>query len=482
MNIPNIKDILQKLSVFKSNMSLLIPVIITVVAGLLFIPTQLMSSKLKKQVEQDSVRKGKEIKKYSESSVSSEQWKNAAQHQEEHAKDEEDVGNLSRQTTQRELLSYDIFPAPDPNNFTPLVFQQFGGQFRKGIDNLIAKFNGNNCPTVAELQRRLENSAAFSRMGGGRGGRDSMGFSSRSSLGSESMRMPSLGAGGRSAFGSRGGSMDGMMGGSMMLGSNNELAQMIIDEVCLGRAKSSSIYIDPMDLSGYEFWANYEYDVETENGIKDCWYYQLAYWVVEDIFDTIGAMNSAYENVLTAPVKRLEHVSFTTMGMMLAGRNVTMMGRGGSMGGRRTSRMGEGGDRPEYLLSVTDGLTESCTARYSKEEYGIDVIHFNFAVIVDVHAVLPFMQQLCSAKEHQFSGYPQGNESPQTFKHNQITVLETKIISVTPEDGYNFLYRYGEDPVVELDLVCEYIFNREGYEPIKPEPVKKTLKGEDEEK
>jgi hypothetical protein len=480
MNIPNIKDILQKLSVFKNNMSLLIPVIITVIAGLLFIPTQLMSSKLKKQVEQDSINKGKEIQRLIDSPVM--QSKIESQHQEDHAKDADDVNNLSMQTTQRELLSYDIFPEPDPNNFTPLVFQQFGGRFREGLEDLIAKFNGNSCPTIAELQRRLENSAAFSRMGG-RGGRDPMG-SSRSSIGSsmESMRMPSLGgAGGRSLFNSRGGSMDGM-GSSMMLGSNNELAQMIIDEVCLGRAKATSVYVDPIDLSGYGFWANYEYDVVTEDGIKDCWYYQLAYWVIEDIFDTIGSMNSAYENVLTAPVKRLEHVNFTTMGMIMAGRAVSMTGRGGSIGrGFNSSRLSEGGDRPEYLLSVNDGLTESYTARYSKEENGIDVIHFNFAVIIDVKSILPFMQELCSAKEHQFSGYPVGNESPQTFEHNQITVLEAKVISVNTEDGYHFLYRYGEDPVVELDLVCEYIFNRDGYKPIKPEPVKKTLRGEDEE-
>jgi hypothetical protein len=312
---------------------------------------------------------------------------------------------------------------------------------------------------------------------GGRGGRDPMG-GSRSSIG-ESMRMPSMGAGGRSMFGSRGGSMDGS---SMMFGSNNELAQMIIDEVCLGRAKTTSVYVDPLDLGVYNFWENYKYDVRTEDGIKDCWYHQLAYWVIEDILDTIGAMNSSYENVLTAPVKRLEQVCFTTLGMMMAGRNASMTGRGGGMEGRgfSSSRMAEEGDKPEYLLSVHDGLTESCTARYSKEEYGIDVIHFNFVVVIDVKSVLPFMQQLCSAKEHRFSGYPHGDESPQTFRHNQITVLEAKVISVNPEDGFHYLYRYGEDPVVELDLVCEYIFSRDGYAPIKPEPVKKTLRGEDE--
>ncbi len=478
MNIPNIKDIVQKLSVFKSNMSLLVPVIISLVAGLLFIPTQLMSSKLKKQIQQESINRGNEINKLIAGAVSSDMWLRAAQqHQEEHAKDANEVVNLSRQSTQRELLSYDIFPEPDPNNFTPLVFQQFGGRFRSSIEDLVARFNGRSCPTMAELQRRLENSAAASRMGGR--GRNSTGFSSRSSMDSSmgSMRMPTMGSSGRSALDYRGGSMEGSRGGGSML-FGNELGRIIIDEVCLGRAKSTSIYVDPVDLSGYEFWADYKYDVKKEDGVKDCWYYQLACWVIEDIFDTIGTMNSTYENVLTAPVKRLERAGFTTMGVMVSGR-------GGSMpGGRgyRTTRATEEGDKPKYLLSIKDGLAESCTGRFSKEGDGIDVIHFNVTVIVDVKAVLPFMQQLCSAKEHKFYGYPDGNEPPQTFKHNQITVLETKIISVNPEHWLHMYYRYGEDPVVELDLVCEYIFNRDGYEPIKPEPVKKTLRGEDEDK
>jgi len=32
--------------------------------------------------------------------------------------------------------------------------------------------------------------------------------------------------------------------------------------------------------------------------------------------------------------------------------------------------------------------------------------------------------------------------------------------------------------VVELDLICEYLFNKSSYEEIKPESVKKELAGE----
>ena len=33
------------------------------------------------------------------------------------------------------------------------------------------------------------------------------------------------------------------------------------------------------------------------------------------------------------------------------------------------------------------------------------------------------------------------------------------------------LYRYGEAAAVRLDLICEYIFKKDGYDEIKPETI-----------
>jgi hypothetical protein len=41
-------------------------------------------------------------------------------------------------------------------------------------------------------------------------------------------------------------------------------------------------------------------------------------------------------------------------------------------------------------------------------------------------------------------------------------------------------YRYGDEPVVSLDLICEYVFNIEGYKTLIPQPVLDTLDGKDE--
>jgi len=143
MNMPNFKDILQKLNVFKNNLSLLVPVIIAMVSVLLFLPTLLMSGKLRKTVELESINNGgRKIKLLETSAVSREQYEMEAERQKAHAIDANEIANLARQSTQRELLSYDIFPAPDPNGFSGLIFQKFGQEYRKGIDKMILSVNG----------------------------------------------------------------------------------------------------------------------------------------------------------------------------------------------------------------------------------------------------------------------------------------------------------------------------------------------------
>ena len=166
MNIPNFKDVLQKLSVFKNNLSLLLSVIIALIALLLFIPTQLMSMKLKKEVQTKSIAIGKEVQHESENAVSSEGWIQEQNRQQEHAKDANEIARLVVQSIQRELLSYDIFLAP--NISSTLVFQEFGRLYREAIDELITRANAGDCPTEAEIKQGLEKSAVSSRLSRGR--------------------------------------------------------------------------------------------------------------------------------------------------------------------------------------------------------------------------------------------------------------------------------------------------------------------------
>lgn len=462
MDIPklNIKQILEKLSVFKNNLSLLIPVIIAVVAVLLFIPTQLISSRVKQRAEDESIRKlGAQIPRLEESIVPNEQFEKEAERQKAHANDANEIELLAVQTTQRELLSYDLFPEPDPNGFSGLVFQQFGQQYRAGIERIIAGVNGRDCPTDVELQRGLQNASGRSatRRGAGYGGG---GYGDYGDMG--------LYSGGGMGMGGRGG-----------IGIMSQLDRVIVDQMCEARAREISVYVNPITVAGYEYWSTYKYDVKKEEAVADCWYHQLGYWVIEDIFDTIAAMNSGHDNVLTAPVKRFSTITFT-MGMKRPGAGGGTGGMNTGFNRRRNTQQNrtQTADKPAYMLKVTDGLTESCTGRFSDPEGDIDVIHFSFAAIVCAKDVLPFMQQLCSAKQHKFRGYPEGTDPEQTLKHNQITILESSIRAISLSGADHRYYSYGDENVVELSMVCEYIFNCKGYEPIVPETVKATLAGE----
>jgi hypothetical protein len=430
----NFKSIIGKLNVFKDNSALLLPVIIGVVAGLIFIPTKLLSGKLRGQIAEKSISMGTRIRSGSERTVPRGQWKEVAKLHQVYGNDANQVALLSRQTTQRELLSYKIFP--EPKDLSALIFKEFGQRFRSGIEERLTRVNARECPTDAELERGLQSS--IPRSSSGRGP-----FTRTSTLPS---RISSYGR------------LSGMF---------SDVEATIIDEICRQKAESASVYANPAGLSGYDFWGEYKYDVGRKETIEDCWYHQLAYWVIEDVVDTIGAMNSGSNSVLTSPVKRLLRVGFTA-----SQGTYRDYGRLGSVRGTTQKTKG---DRPSYVLSIGQGLTEPCTGRYCNED--IDVIHFNVVVVVSTRAVLPFMKELCSGKQHKFKGFS-GDEQERPFKHNQITILESKIRSIDREDQTHSFYRYGDESVVELDLICEYVFNKKGYDEIKPELVKTALKGQ----
>lgn len=407
MDIPQLKDIIQKLSVFKRHSSLFVPGIIGLVGVLLFVPAQLMSSKLKAQISEKSVmNRSRQITSLKKNTTARDQWKVEKERLQAYQNDANQISLLAKELSQRQLLSDKIFPKP--KDASTLLFKGFGQLYRSGVDEQLKGLNAGECPTKAELERSL---------------------------------------GGLSISGSR---RINRSNRSALSGVGTEIR----DALCRSKAESSRIYCYPDDLSGYEFWGEYKY-AGTPEAIKDCWYYQSAYWIIEDIIDTIDVMNSGSKSVFESPVKRLLDVSFDTS----LDRN--------SRSGKRTT-VGQ----PTYVLTTLDGLAVSYTGRVCND--AIDVVHFRVHVIVSTKAVLRFMQQLCSAKRHIIRESSGQIEAPRYAKHNQITILESKISSIDRQDETHNLYRYGEDAGVELNLICEYIFSKKGYDEIKPESVKKS--------
>ncbi len=513
IRLPDMKVVLEKLSSLKNlknYMNLMVPLIIAVVAGLMFIPTALLSSGLKQKVNAESVRKGQALDGMAGAPISKDEYLQERKFLETYAADANRIVLMANESTQRDLLSYKIFPTPTDNSV--LIFEEFGKQYKAGVEAKIAQLRGHDAPLETELSEHLRSVQGQSAMGAGGAGLMSA-YSPYGPYGAA--------AAGRTAGGTRVAGAAGAPGTGAEYGMGNPVVDQIIEAACLEKAQSSGVYVNPANVAGYNFWTQYQYNAGVAQAVSDCWYWQLGYWIIEDVFDTIRASNAGARNVLDSPVKRLMQVSFM--------RSMTTLGQGGGYGGGYGYGYGAAGSqdstqgepKPRYVMTPYEGLSiPPCTARISQGN--LHVVHFDITVAVRAGAVTDFMRQLCTAKDHSYSG-PDARQPAKTFKHNQITILETtqravdrSTSSMSGLGGYGYgygaaygagggggaagastygtpagaagmggmmgmdtgshqMYRYGQDAVVELDLICEYIFEKAGYEALIPEAIKKTL-------
>jgi hypothetical protein len=431
MDMSRIKNAFSGLVFIRNYSAYILPVVLTVVALGLMGVSSLISKGLRGKVEGGSVELGNSVKALGLQGISARQWQVEKQYQDTLDADANGMSRLLRQTTQRELLSYKLFP--EPKDTSILIFEQFGQKYRSSIEELIVNYGARGCPTSAEiekavLQTRSEGSGLTDASGGYRG------------LGGD------------------------MRGSSFSIGGMDKVERMIIDELCHVAARKASFYASPLDIAGYEYWGKspagegmskipvFTYR-SIQQSVEACWYWQLGYWIIEDVFETIGAMNSSCDNVMGCPVKRLMRINFGLGADDSAGMSAP----------------------PSYVRTLDEGLTLGHTGRVCDEQ--MDIVQFELLVLVDSRFVLPFMDELCSAKEHTFKGWS-GDGPVQQFKHNQITVLEVNVDPVNLDTGSGTfsgkghqLYRYGDEAVVEMKLICEYIFERAGYDEIKPELI-----------
>jgi inorganic pyrophosphatase len=387
--------------ILKKNTSILIPAAIAVLAILLFVPTVIIRGKISEKLEQ-SKRLGQNVDSRTDSAVSARQYEAVKTYEDAHQKDANDIHNLAIQTTQRELLSYKIFP--EPNETSIEIFNEFKKAYNTAFAKFIKDMNALDAPTDIEIRKETGASTELT---------DSQ--SDRTS--------PDRNA--------------------------NKEGGKIVELICKRRSKEIPVYANPQVFSGYAFWNNREYR-GTQDAVKDCWYCQLAYWIHKDIVDSINAINSGSTSIASSSVKRLLGIRFTNADAA-------------------TVEAGSDTELPNYVTNNGDYLCQPWTGRKSNNQ--IDVVHFSVAVIARANDVLKFMDALCSEKQHYFTGY-KGNEPPQQLKHNQITILQSNIEPVDRESQNHLRYRYGQDAIVQLNLICEYIFNKEGYDIIKPNSIK----------
>jgi hypothetical protein len=407
IDLSKLRDVLKGLGFLRVYSVLLLPAVIVLAGVAVMTAAVLMGRSFKAKVESQSIPMGRQIKglqSQADNSLVARQVDVEREYQDAYQEDVNLIESLAVQSTQRELLSYNIFPKP--TDTSALLFTGFGASYRKGIEELITKVNARDCPSKEELKADELNKTPGAWMSG----------------------------------------TDSRAGGTNI--------ERITEQICQTRAKNASVYANPDDIPGYQFWKNYEYkDINT--AVNDCCFWQLGYWIIQDVFDTVHKLNNGSNSVYDSPVKRIMQISFVSS-------NKTLTAKSGSTADSQ---------KPRCVNKPEDQMTEACTARISNDD--IDVVHFRVSVVVRATEILPFMKELCSAKEHRFAGY-KGDEQAKVFKHNQITILESTNRPVDMRAKEHQTCRYGGDAVEQLDIICEYIFYKKGYEPINPYAAKKA--------
>jgi len=442
LNLDTVKEILKKLSFLKNNLALLVPVIIVLVAGLLFIPTKLLSARLRGRINDKSVKAAGEIGRLKKAVNEASEAQALEGYLTAYEQDANQIDDLMLQTTQRELFTYKIFP--DTNETSPLLFDPVQQKYVAGVEAMAREIGGGIPPSDTDIRSALEKSAARSMYGGG--------------------RLGGAAYGGAAAYGGEAYGRGAGINYRML----SPMDRKVVDKLCEDIAKGLRVYLSPADLDGYSFWSDWKFE-DREKAIRQAWTWQMGYWILEDVIDTVQEMNKNSTCVLDAPVKRVMNTSFT-----LSSQATRRIGGRRMRGGRRSTDK----DMPTYVINLKTAIAAPpCTGRFCNED--VDAMHFNVRVIVDAAQVMPFIKELCSAKTHKFRGW-YGDQPEQTFKHNQITVLESNVIPVDLEGIDHAVYRYGTDAVVDLDLICEYVFQKAAYESVKPPVIKDDIAGTEE--
>ncbi len=429
-------------AILKKYAALLPPVGLLLLAGILLIPTLWLGGKVRAQMA-NSTRQAGTIRSLSGQVPSRGKPAEAKRYMDQLEAEANQIDALMRQSSQRELVSYRSVIFPEPTETSDQIFVQFGKDYTAAITGMLTAMNASDAPSEAEIRSRT---------------------------------------GGRTGVGAVGGAGYGAYGGTRQAAAKDP----IIDALCTERAERIAVYAAPSAFLWYDFWQNFTFEGR-ESAIRDCWNSQTAFWIYEDIAKTIQTMNAGSTRVSTSPVKRLLGVSFSGPVQISDAMRPGGMPAGTRGGGQTTAVRdepnyvfdasaiagGSGGMTGTAMAGTSVFLPKSWTGRMGNTD--IDVIHFAVSVLVDSRQTLAFMRELCSEKEHTFREEFKADGRQVSSRHNQITILQNSISVVEPDNPLHELYRYGSGATMQLDLVCEYVLDRRGYDAIKPTMIKQAL-------
>ena len=390
-------------------LSIIIPAAILLVAVIFIVLSLAINTGVAKDLEQ-SISTGRRVSTLAQQVPSQRQPEIEAQYQDRQKEDVDRIEQLFIETTTRELISYVIFP--EPIDTSRQIFTNYGDSYRERLAALISSMRAADAPSDNEI------SAVVAATGGGR--------------------------------------------------TRNEESEMIIDAFCKDRALKAKVYAAPTIIPWFDFWRPQQYKFVSQNiAVQDCWNSQVAFWIYEDIAQTINQLNGSSRSIMDAPVKRIMGISFT------------QIADGSQARGSRTTTSSI--DTPLYVTEQSPSIfvADSFTRRVSDEN--IDVVHFSLSLILAVNKIPDFMQAISAEKSHTFRGWD-GKSQPKECKRNQITILKFDTSPIEHQSANHKYYRYGDNAVVQWTGVCEYIFSRKAYESVMPKSISDKISGAGEQR
>jgi hypothetical protein len=152
IDLSKLTDGLKKMAFLRSFSMLLLPAAIIIAAGAVFTAALFMGSSFRNKVSKQSIPLGKEVDSRLGKVIPLEEVEAEKRYQQQYQQDANLIEKTAIETTQRELLSYEIFP--EPNETSSMIFTRFGNKFCEQIKGRVRQLNAGDCPTEEELISR----------------------------------------------------------------------------------------------------------------------------------------------------------------------------------------------------------------------------------------------------------------------------------------------------------------------------------------
>jgi hypothetical protein len=153
IDLSQLTGLVKRVGALRSYATMLWPGVIVLAGVLVLAAALLMGISLKQKVKKESIPMAAQVQSRLGSAPALKQVEEERRYEDAYQRDANLILRLSMQTTQRELLDYNILP--QPKDTSALLFTRFGNRFRQQVEGLIAQVTAQVRKSCRQAFRRL---------------------------------------------------------------------------------------------------------------------------------------------------------------------------------------------------------------------------------------------------------------------------------------------------------------------------------------